>query len=321
MIALILKSVLLLALAIGLAIAGALHYQAGWPWLLALPVGLLAPSASHAALLALEFALTLWLGRHAQLPADARRYELGGAFRAWLTEIPVAIRVFCWRMPFFGARKLVSGNDPDRIPVLLVHGYFCNQAMFAPLAQHLADAGHRVESLNLEPVFGSIEAYPALIDSAIRDALEGTSHRKIALIGHSMGGIAIRAYLRRYGLDQVGPVITLGSPHQGTALARVGHTEIVRQLSPGNPWLLQLEADEDPTMYRRFTVVLSEHDNIVTPQRSQTLPGARTVAFTGLGHVDLACHPAVWSVIEDGLGETRLPAEPLTPWQSADGLA
>ncbi|MGH1357811.1 MAG: esterase/lipase family protein [Burkholderiaceae bacterium] len=301
MIVRILRSAMVLAAAVGIALAALLHYLAGWPWLIALPVGLLTPTTCHALLLGVEFALTVWLGRAARLPEQVARYELGGIFKAWLTEIPVAIRVFCWNMPLFGHHRLTGAADGDKIPVVLVHGYFCNQALFKPLAGHLSRLGHPIETMNLEPVFGSIDSYPALIRQAVEKARQRSKTGEVALVGHSMGGIAIRAYLRDYGVEGIGPIITLGSPHKGTQLAYLGHTRIVRQLRPGNRWLKALENTESPALTRRFTVVLSEHDNIVTPQRSQWLPGSRVIAFTGLGHVDLACHRAVWSVIDDSL--------------------
>ncbi len=305
----ILRVTLLIATLTGLALVALLHQLAGWPWLVAIPAGLVLPNAVHALLLGIEFALTAWLGRSARLPDNASRYDLGGLMKAWLMEIPVAFRVFCLNMPWLGHRALRGAMNGDRIPVVLVHGYFCNQALFRPLAAHLARQGHPVETMNLEPVFGSIDNYAGLIHDAVRRARQRTTRpdRKVALVGHSMGGIAIRAYLRQHDNLQIGPIVTLGSPHRGTELARLGSTTIVKQMRPDNDWLNELAASEPLNRTRRFTVVLSEHDNIVTPQRSQWLPGSRVVAFTGLGHVDLACHRAVWSIIDDSLDQAQRP--------------
>lgn len=41
---------------------------------------------------------------------------------------------------------------------------------------------------------------------------------KFNLVGHSLGGIIARIYGQKYGIDGVNKIITVGSPHQGTAL-------------------------------------------------------------------------------------------------------
>lgn len=305
MIANILRSILALVVIASIVISAWLHYQAGWPWLLALSVGSLVPLLGHAGLLGSEFVLAAWLGRHASLPANATRHRMGGLIRASLSEIPVALRFFVLRMPWFGARPLASASSDGPVPVVLVPGYLCNRALFGPMAEHLARAGHAVESVNLEPFLGSIDDYPELIHAAVLKARNYSATGSVAMIGHSMGGVAIRAYLRDYehSPDQAhgDQVITLGSPHHGTALAKIGHTQIVRELQTDSDWLRALAENEPAGRFQRFTVILSEHDNIVTPQRSQTLTGARTVAFAGLGHVELACHQAVFSLITEVL--------------------
>jgi len=304
MLAKILRLILMLALMISLSVAACLHMSFGWPLFLALGAGLLMPLAGHAALLGFEFLLTSRIGRRAQPSNDAEdteRLNLGGLLTAWMTEVPTAIRVFGIQMPWTGDRPLASAEQPVRIPIVLIHGYFCNRALFRQLAAHLARRGHLVESVNLEPVFGSIDQYPSLIDNAVKTALHASPGNKVVLIGHSMGGIAARAYLRDFGQSHIAQVITLGSPHHGTELARIGHTEIVRQLRPNNSWLNELRRSEPPDRYRLFTVILSEHDNIVAPQRTQTLVGARTISVSGLGHVDLACHPAIFQLIDTTL--------------------
>ncbi|MDH7476626.1 MAG: alpha/beta fold hydrolase [Microgenomates group bacterium] len=42
-------------------------------------------------------------------------------------------------------------------------------------------------------------------------------NNKFYLIGHSLGGLVARIYAQKYGLDRIEKIISLGSPHQGTA--------------------------------------------------------------------------------------------------------
>jgi len=48
----------------------------------------------------------------------------------------------------------------------------------------------------------------------------GNPSVKYCLVGHSMGGLAIRSYLGNYGVKNVSGVISINTPHLGSALAR-----------------------------------------------------------------------------------------------------
>ena len=115
------------------------------------------------------------------------------------------------------------------------------------------------------------------------------------LVGHSMGGLVLRAMLRDYGHDLVAQLVTIASPHRGTLLAYLSNQSDVRQMRPASRFIRELEAHEAEHGLPKTTVVLSLHDNIVAPQANQTLPGARTQAWLGHGHLSLVFRSSVWS--------------------------
>ncbi|MGD7313761.1 triacylglycerol lipase, partial [Ralstonia pseudosolanacearum] len=84
-------------------------------------------------------------------------------------------------------------------------------------------------------------------------------------------------------------VITLGTPHRGTAMARAGRGRNVRQMAWANPWLRELAAAETPATRERITSIFSWHDSIVGPPGAAWLTGARHVPLSGIGHVSLLC--------------------------------
>ncbi len=289
----IVTSILVLVLLAGWLLAG------WWPWPIALGLSVMLMLGIHATILGIEFMLTWWLGRDSRPDSPYEMIDCGPRWLAWLREIPAALWCFCCVMPWLGNRPMASGRDPDKAPVLLIHGYFCNRAVFRSLARDLAKAGHRVGSVNLEPPMESIDLFTATIEDAVQALLAESGASRVTLIGHSMGGLAIRAWLRDYGDARMQRVLTLGTPHQGTRLARIGHVPIVRQMQPGNAWLLALAAGEGTERTSRFITLLAEHDNIVTPQFPQTLPGATVIVFRGIGHLDLAWHRLARQVIVD----------------------
>jgi hypothetical protein len=61
----------------------------------------------------------------------------------------------------------------------------------------------------------------------------------------------------------------------------------------GAAWLRQLSESEDAATRALVTSIYTHHDNIVSPQTSSELPGARNVEFGGIGHVALGSDPRV----------------------------
>jgi hypothetical protein len=72
-------------------------------------------------------------------------------------------------------------------------------------------------------------------------------------------------------------------------------------MRPDREWLRELAASEPAALRRRFTVVMSWHDNIVAPHAIQVLDDARVVGFSGIGHVTLAYDRRVQDLVIDTL--------------------
>jgi len=283
---------MLVAIAAGIALLAAwLHLWLDWPWPLAVLSASVVPLALDAALLGLQFVIGAWQRRRVQ---PDLHYGLGADLRAWLGEIAASLRTFLYAQVRYGARAAPSGDAPGRMPVLLVHGYLCNRGIWHPFARWLAARGHAVETLNLEPVFGAIDDYVPLLAEALARLRARSGAARVAIVAHSMGGLAVRAFIARHGCEDLGAVVTLGTPHRGTWMARFGHGANARQMRLDSAWLRALAAREPSASRALFTVVLTHHDNMVLPQPIQTLEGAQTIALSALGHVALAYDHAVW---------------------------
>ena len=160
-------------------------------------------------------------------------------------------------------------------------------------------------SIDLEPVAGSIDDYAPLIEARVRELCAATGAGRIAIVAHSMGGLAARAWMRAYGNARVARLVTLGTPHHGTALARFGPGANAVQMRRGSAWLRALAAAEPPEVRARIVSIYTHHDNIVAPQDSSVLPGACNIAFGGVGHVALGSNPRVLAEVLRALRELR----------------
>jgi predicted alpha/beta hydrolase family esterase len=281
-------------------VAGLLLLLAAWlyaasdrPWWVTL-AGVLALASAHALFLALEFLLMHAVNRQDAAP----RAGWGDLVRAWAQESLTAPRVFLWQQP------LRSGRWPDLLPapaqpkaprrgVVFLHGFVCNRGLWNPWLERLTRQGRVFCAVNLEPVFGSIDDYVPAIDAAVRRVTEATGMPPL-VVCHSMGGLAVRAWLRACQADaRVFHVVTLGSPHHGTWLARFSFVANASQMRTDSRWLARLRQDEPPQRAALFTCYHSACDNIVFPASSAVLPGARRVLLRGVAHVDMAFVPSV----------------------------
>jgi triacylglycerol esterase/lipase EstA (alpha/beta hydrolase family) len=109
-----------------------------------------------------------------------------------------------------------------------------------------------------------------------------------------MGGLVARAWLASMKAEaRVAHVVTLGTPHRGTWLARFSRMPNGRQMHLGSEWHRSLDVDMPATRHALFTCWYSNCDNIVFPSSTATLAGADNRLLRGAAHVQLAFLPEV----------------------------
>jgi triacylglycerol lipase len=245
----------------------------------------------YALVLAAEFSLLLAV--HGDDPAPrATPLQL---LRAWCGEVAHAPLVFCWRQPFRSRRW------PDHLPpdargqrgVLLVHGFICNRGLWNKWLQRLHERNVPYVAVNLEPVFGSIDDYAAIVEAGVRRLQEATGLVPL-IVAHSMGGLAVRRWWVERENAAAHHVITIGTPHRGTWLARFALTPNGRQMQRDSAWLQALVAREPADRSARFTCFHGHCDNIVFPPSTATLAGADNRHLPSVAHVHMASHPEPW---------------------------
>lgn len=280
----------------------------GWYWHSAWPALLVLSGPAWFAALSLAIS--------AAYTGPDRSPRLVHWLQAWWGETLAIYRSFYWLQAhwsgLWNARESLSTLHTSQAPlrqstgIVLVHGYTCSAHLWQPLREQLLAEGYDVVSISLEPIFASIDLYAGQIDAAISQHFP--PDQKLILIGHSMGGLCIRAWLRDAGHDRTLGVITLGTPHHGTALASWSQTPNGLQMRQSSPWLQALSQHESADSYKRFSIAYTLQDNIVFPQAQQTLPGARVQEFSGIGHLQMVYTPAVqhW-VLAEVAGYTQQP--------------
>jgi pimeloyl-ACP methyl ester carboxylesterase len=264
-----------------------------WSWYVSpdysrIYLGFLAVVGVYIVYVAILFIVIHYLNRNDSQP----RSTLWALFQAFVREACTAPTVFLWRQPFRTHAISDALQPSNKAGAVFIHGFFCNRAFWSPWMVQLQSQNRAFASVTLEPAFGSIDDYAAIVEAAVAKVTQATGQAP-TLICHSMGGLAARAWLRSNAANdnRVKRIITIGSPHFGTALS----TEKAllpfintHQMQRLGAWTQQLARDEPSVRYAKFTCWYSNCDNIVVPTSTAMLPGADNRFITAQGHVSMA---------------------------------
>ena len=194
--------------------------------------------------------------------------------------------------------KLVEeGTGPRHRPVILLHGFFMNRSQWLWLGRNLLARG-------VGPLYGTSYFSPQAVASSARHLQRFVAYvmaredaEQVDIVAHSLGGLVARYYIEQMnGAQHVGRLVTLGSPHRGTKLGRLGlsNSPSARELPPASARLLGLR----PAASVEYTSIWSRADAVVVPpESSSVLPHGADEVFDDLGHLSMLLSPRVASAI------------------------
>lgn len=253
------------------------------------------------------------LGVSCLMAASANRSDaaphanLADWLRAWAAEWRVSAKVFSWWQPF--RHRAIADHlplTPGKRGVVLVHGFFCNRALWTDWMIQLKAEGRAFVSVDLDPAFSSVSNYAQILAQAISQ-IEKVTGLPPVLVGHSMGGLAIRAWVAQFAhkpkeLMRIHRIFTLGTPHQGTAIANLSFTENGLQMRQSSDWLAGNASQLPDGFAQLCTCFYSNCDNIVFPCHTAALPGADNRFIAGRAHVELVfvdeIQQACWAALK-----------------------
>jgi len=101
--------------------------------------------------------------------------------------------------------------------VILLHGLGRQGSAMFLLQKRIRDAGYEAHSIE----YASLQAPPDVILKKVGEQIAllcKDDSRPVHFVGHSLGGLIVRAYLDQKPLKNLGRVVLLGTPSQGSEL-------------------------------------------------------------------------------------------------------
>lgn len=190
-------------------------------------------------------------------------------------------------------------------PVVLVHGIGDNRSAFTILRRTLRRRGFgRIVTVNYSPLTSDVRTAAAELGRHVERVCRQSGYEQVFLVGHSLGGIIARYYVQCLaGDDRVSTLVTLGSPHAGSQLARMAPLLVGRQLRPNSELMRELAGPARCST--RFVAIYSDRDEVVVPHRSARLDhpdlSVSRLQVHGVGHLSLLVNSSVAHAIAAAL--------------------
>jgi triacylglycerol esterase/lipase EstA (alpha/beta hydrolase family) len=238
--------------------------------------------------------------RHTRLTGPA----LAAALAGFAVELGgVLVMLVTWPIGFVPWRRPSRLRPGDRPPVVFVPGWRMNRACLLLMRRRLRRDGwaHAV-GFNYRTAGGDLHRAAEQLRDAVERVCAETGAARVVLIGHSMGGLVCRAYLRHYGgIDRVASVITLGTAHQGTKLCALSTDPMLQDLRPECSFLAELATDDPIPGKVDFTAIYSSFDHLVVPAGHGYYAGVGNIVVEGVGHNGLLWSRRVYDLVRENL--------------------
>lgn len=133
-------------------------------------------------------------------------------------------------------------------------------------------------------------SYARPLARVMRELADQFSEEGFDIVAHSIGGVMIREVLRQHPdlASSVHRIVTLGSPHDGTAVVRwIKFGPVYKILALDSPYLQELGDFRTLAPRATATTIATWHDLVVYPVPTCHLEGARHVTLDKISHLGL----------------------------------
>ena len=191
-------------------------------------------------------------------------------------------------------------------PVILVHGWKFSGTKMESMASYLRKAGWEATTPTLAPSRGEVPVKE--LARQLADFIKTQYGKRIAngekidLVGFSMGGLVCRALVQQLGgSSYTQRLVTISSPHHGTAMARLSARVGSRDMRPDSAFLRDLNSDLSLLTVIAFTSLWTPFDLMILPATSSRMPIGRERKLLVAAHPLMVWQSKCWRAVAEEL--------------------
>ena len=137
------------------------------------------------------------------------------ALAAVVLGVPLALGLAGCLATASAQADAAQASAQAREQVVVIHGLGRSRVAMWPLARRIEAAGYEVHLVGYDSLGTTVDEALAEVSAQV-DACCAASTTPVHFVGHSLGGLLIRAYLADHAVPGLGRVVMLGTPNQGT---------------------------------------------------------------------------------------------------------
>ena len=199
-----------------------------------------------------------------------------------------------------------------RNPVILVHGFIAGFGLtpWGVMKDRLVRDGWRSDQIFAiqykDPVFASNVQNAQELAAYVQYVLSVTGASKVDLVGHSMGGLSTRYYIKFLGgVNYVDDYVSLGTPQHGCWAANLPLLPLLsagaKEMVPGSAFLTKLNSNDETPGSVSYTAIYSYIDEIVMPYWTAKLYDGATNKGCWSEHGYLVLHSGAYGWTRDAI--------------------
>lgn len=197
--------------------------------------------------------------------------------------------------------------------IVLIHGLMRTSLSMKPLKSYLEQYGYQVYSYSYPSTRYTIKQHGIYLQQFIDELIEQNTGKKINFITHSLGGLIAREAISRLKptqLKQVGCLIMLAPPNQGSKLAKLSTTWLPFFTLPIKP-LAELSSVQSSYVHRvpipkiKIAIIAGKYDAKVPPEYAR-LEGQMEPVITNTTHMFIMNNTKTRELIMSFLKNGRL---------------
>lgn len=147
----------------------------------------------------------------------------------------------------------MSDSSPDKDYIVVIHGIARTYRSMRSLAKFLKAQGYPVLNVDYPSTRLPLESLVEHVNKQVTD-FNQDHHRKIHFVGYSLGGLMARGLMNRHRPSNLGRVVQLAPPNQGSEVADFWKNNFLYK------WIFGLAGQELGTKENGFEQILGPVD-------------------------------------------------------------